>query len=470
MNIRPNSTGPASPNSSPPQSRQSQSDHPQDLSNQDSLGESVPQGQKKAWSFLFYNVGQGNLTSMATASLQQLEQVGSDENTHVIALNFRQRPSHQELLHRFTEFEGARSYYVTSHPKASAQAWLGPQVGSLADCALASPDKIRSRQLPLEPLSAADMSNPDTLKKFLMDNIRRFPSEHIALAITGHGAAFQGQAITRGPEGRAALSNEAIASVLNQVAEETGQKVDVVNLNTCYSANLESLYALKDATQVIVASEDALAVGTQPFSEVIREVQNRQSAGQSVDARDLAKIFVNKSQEQPLHQLHTPTLTALDAPKLAQVGESLANFQELCLKENVSPAQLRECLAVAVQIDFSHEPREVRLTDLGSLMKVVEEKIANPKLQAAAQAVALSLTRSVLAEQHSTSDDENWISKSVRRIPFLVGQQKDLGGATGLTVFWDPQEKHRLELISQGSYGQHYAQAFSAFMDFLSQT
>jgi hypothetical protein len=427
------------------------------------------EGQTKAWSFLFYNVGQGSLTSMATNTVQQLEQIGSDSNTHIVALNYRERAPHEELLHRFTAYQGARSYYITQNPKPTAQNWLGPDLGSLADCALSGPHKIQSPQLDngSNPLTAAQMSSPDTLKAFLLENIQRFPSQHIALAITGHGAAFQGQAITRSAQGRAALTNDAIATVLNDVAQQTGQQVELINLNTCYSANLESLYGLKDSTAAIVASQDTVAVATQPFAQVIGEVQQRLASGQAVEPLQLAQIYVDKAHQQPLHQIHTPSLSAIDTSALGNLGDQLAAFQQSCIEHQISPSVLRNCLQEALAIDFSQEPRQVQLTDLGSLMTLVAKKVDNPTLRQNANQVLSALKSTVLAEQHAVASDENWVSKAVRSLPYLVGPQKDLTGASGLTVFWDPQETRRLDLISQSAFGQDHP--VTQFMNYLAQ-
>lgn len=420
-------------------------------------------GARKAWTFLFYNAGQGNLAPMTTASLAALEQVGSDEQTDVVALNYRERPKHERVLGRFAEYEGARCYHVTRAP-SSGSSWLGRELGSLADCALASPKDLHSEVLgqPVGPGECAKMADPATLKAFLLENMARFPAEHFALTITGHGAAFQGQAIVRGPQGRSAISNDDLARVLREVAQESGQSVDLVNLNTCYSANLESLYSLKDSTKALVASQAALSLATQPFAPVLAEVQQRLGAGRSVSPQDLARVFVDQAAAQPLSGLYSPTLSAFDAGALGILGSSVGSLQAVCQEQGISPKVLRECLTEALGIDFSGS---VQLTDLGSLAAVMAARIEDEKVRGAATQVAQDLRTAVLAEQHAQPGQQSLLERGVRRVPFLVGPQRDLSGATGLTVFWNPDEKERLALIGDSSFGKDHP--LGRFMEYL---
>lgn len=408
----------------------------------------------KQWTFLHYNAGQGQLAEIGTHALQQLESIGSDENTDVVALNYREHTP----LGRFEEYEGGRTYHVQKCKDAAA----GGELRSLVRCALTSPAALSSPELarPIEAGEAAKMSDPATLKAFLLDSMKRFPAQHFALAITGHGAAFQGQAITRGPEGRKAITNDQLGKVLREVREETGQGVDLVNLNTCYSANLETLYSLKDATKTVVASQDELAMGTQPFAQVLAEVQQQLSEGATVEPSDLGRLFVQHAARQPMHTVYSPTLTAVNTAALDALGESVAALQTKCQELGIRPGQVRECLEQAVGVDFAPG---VELTDIGSLAKILGERF--PQLRETTGEVEKRLQEAVVAEQHSTPEQASRLAKLVRKLPGVVGPQKDLTGATGLTVFWNAQERERLALVEDSAYGR--AHPVDAFMEYL---
>src|SRR5262249_21961566 len=125
---------------------------------------------KKDWTFLFYNAGQGALTRLAAHSLHDLEQVGSNDQVDLVALNY-------------SEKQGA-----TLSPLAPSlgHAPRGAR-GSLLDCA--SPGRLQSPALahPVASGEAARMSQAETLKATLLETMRRYPSRHFALALTGHG-------------------------------------------------------------------------------------------------------------------------------------------------------------------------------------------------------------------------------------------------------------------------------------------
>ncbi len=211
-----------------------------------------------------------------------------------------------------------------------------------------------------------------------------------------------------------------------------------------------------------MASQAALALGTQPFGEVLNELQSRNG---QVEAPEFAQLFVEKSKEQALSELHSPALAAFDASALGRLGDAVSKLQTSCMENGVSPEQLRECLAQAVKIDFAQEPRRVELTDLGSLTEVMSQKLSPRAVKKAAQKVREQLRQTVLAEQHSTPEQEGFLSKLVRRLPFLVGPQRSLEGATGLTVFWAPQESERLKMIAESQYGREHP--LNEFMSYL---
>lgn len=409
----------------------------------------------KQWTFLFYNAGQGPLAEIGTHALQELERVGSDAHTDVVAFNYREHTP----FGCFEKYEGGRTYHLQ---KQSSTLKPRGELGSLLSCALSYPGRLQSPVLdtPVAAGEAARVSAGEPLKSFLLQAMKRFPAQHFALTLTGHGAAFQGQLVTRGPDGRAALSNDELARVLREVKEETGQGIDLVNLNTCYSANLETLYSLKDATSIVVASQDALALGTQPFAAVLADVQKQLAEGGKVDSRQLGRTFVEEAARQPLHSLYTPTLTAVDAGSLGRLGAAVAQLQQSCLDHGISSGQVRDCLQRAVAIDFAEGSQ---VTDLGSLADSLANRF--PELREAAQEVKNALSQAVVAEQHGDPTEESGLAKLVRKVPGLVGPQKDLRGATGMTVFWDGGAPERRAFIEESAFGRDHPPG--EFLDYL---
>lgn len=426
----------------------------------------VPENQEKEWTVLFYNAGYNDEATMCTYSLDRLGSVGSDQNTHLVVMNHRTRWVGDKLLGRFAEDEGTKTYYVTKDDAQPDGGWeksLPTDAQALARVLKSGPHQVHS------PVIDRHADNPNmgdsaTLKKFLLDNMKRFPAKHYAVVLSGHGAAFQGQMIMHHPEGR--MTNEELGQVFQDVTAATGKKIDVVNFNTCYSANLESLFPLKNATDAVVASEDTVFAGTQPLAEGVADLQQALKAGIEINGKDVARLFVERARGQDMGNLFVPTLSALDPGKFENVATSVKALQETLMAEKVDPKVLVDCLKESVRFDYSAIPRDIYVTDVGSFASKVAEKVGNEKAKAAALALVKELKSCVLAEQHAEHQNETLTTKSLR---LLLGAEKDRTGAMGLSIYYDEDvnNESRLKRVESTDYGRQNDPG--AFLRYLSQ-
>lgn len=406
--------------------------------------------EEKDWTLLFYNAGYADEAKMCTATLADLERVGSNADTHVVAFNHRTRWSPERLLGAYAEFDGARSYYVTQAPAGPRLTdRLPDDLGSLADFALSGPRDLKSPEL---GRSDANPGEAETLKRFLVDTMKRYPSKRVALVLSGHGSAFGGQAIMHRPEGR--IKNEELARVLREAEAETGRKLDLLNLNTCYGANLETLYPLRDAARAVVASEGGVFAATQPFGRVLQTLQEGLATGRDVTGPELAKVCVEEARRQPMGNLYTGTLTAVDAAGVEAVARAQSHLQEVLRDREVDPALVRGALKDAKRFLYSSVPQPVYLTDVASFASLLEERVADPQVQAAARAVQDRLSSCILAEHHEDPARESLGTKGLR---FLLGRElPDLSGLGGLTVYLDENPagpNNRVEQVGKTEYG-----------------
>lgn len=405
---------------------------------------------EKDWTLLFYNAGYADEAKMCTATLADLERVGSNADTHVVAFNHRTRWTPERLLGAYGEFDGARSYYVTKAPEQPRLTERLPaDLGSLADFALSGPHQLKSPEI---GRSDANPGEAETLKRFLVDNMKRYPSKRVALVISGHGSAFGGQAIMHRPEGR--IKNEELARLLREVEAETGKKLDLLNLNTCYGANLETLYPLRESAQALVASEGGVFAATQPFGRVLDSLQQGLAAGRDVTGPELARLCVEEARRQPMGNLYTGTLTAVDASGVASVATAQSRLQEVLRDREVDPAVVRGALKDARRFLYSSVPQPIYLTDVASFASLLEERVADAEVRQAARAVRESLSRCVLAEHHEDPARESLGTKGLR---FVLGRElPDLSGLGGLSVYLDEDPagaNNRVEQVARTEYG-----------------
>lgn len=420
------------------------------------------QARPKEWTLLFYNAGSNDEGMMCTANLLDLERVGSDENTDVVCLNYRSGWLPERLLGKDTEFVGARTYHVTKNPEAP-QATSEPR--RLLELARTSPSAIRSPELERLP-AGTNMADPATLKKFLLDNMNRFPAKRYALVMSGHGSGFAGQAIVHQPDGRKVMSNEQLGRALREVAEETGKPLDVINLNTCYGAGLEVLHPLREGARHAVASEGVVFGHTQPFGDVLAGLQRDLKAGKDVDGAELSRRFVEESHNQQMSSLATATLSAFDLKGILQVGEAVGALHEAVMTAGVPPETVREALKDSLKFDYSGVPRLVHVTDLVSFA----EKLAAKAPQVAEQAgrVKESILSCRIAEQHEAPENDTPFTRLLR-LP-LRKPETSLAGLGGLSLHYDADVNapgNRLKQIKDTEFGQ--AVGIEKFLTYVSQ-
>ncbi len=410
---------------------------------------------EKDWTLLFYNAGYADEAKMCTATLADLERAGSDSHTHVVAFNHRTRWAPERMLRAFREFDGARSYYVTRRPQTEEPHWkamLPPDLRSLVGFAMSGPRALSSPEIQRYP-EDTNPGSAQTLKQFLVDNMKRYPSRRIGLVISGHGAAFGGQAIVHGPDGR--IKNEELAQVLREVEAETGRKLDMLNLNTCFAANLETLYPLRDSARALVASEGKVFAATQPFGQVLQTLQQGLEQGRDVTGADLARLCVEESRRQPLGNLYTGTMTAVDAAGLQEAARAQEDLQQTLRLRGTDPQVVRQALRDAKRVLYSASPERIYLTDVSSFASLVEERVADEEVRAAVRRVREAIQGCVLAEHHEDAARESLASRAGRLV--LGHPLPDYSGLGGLTVYLDgdPEGRNnRVDQVTQTPYGQ----------------
>lgn len=165
-------------------------------------------------------------------------------------------------------------------------------------------------------LSESPSSRPasaDDMAEFVRDNAARFPAEHYALIVCGHG-------IARDSVGKMPLAD------LAEGLRASGQKLDVLVLDACGLGNLESLMPFADVARYAVVSEAPLKTGVIGWETIVHNLGTTPSAD---SFGDLAVVVaadnpqcttvsvVNLEKLQPLRQALYP-ISPVDARRAAR--------------------------------------------------------------------------------------------------------------------------------------------------------
>ena len=404
----------------------------------------LPQGQVKDWAVLVYNAGETDEGLMSTHNLLDLQQVGSDANTHVVCHNYRS-PWLYEKLGIGNEHLGSRQYYVSREEGDSRQVLRG-EVGHFASFLRSTPGRITSPELPVAEGKVHEAAH---LKQFLLDSMKEFPARHYCLVMSGHGCGFAGQAVTA--QGR--MSNDDLGKTLREVAASVGKPLDVINLNTCYSGALEVMQPLAGGALVGVGSESTVCGANQPLAGTLSALQNSLKAGESVSPQELGQLFVAEARHQKLSNLYTPTLSAIDLKRVGALGDQVAELHAQILDQKIDRQLLRDALAASVKLDYASVPRKVEVTDLGSFVDRLGETC--PQLSEKCAEISATLQETVLAEQHQSLLKESPTTRLLR--PFLGKPNEDMSGYTGLSLYYEDKPQlagHRLAQVENTPLGQ----------------
>jgi hypothetical protein len=421
--------------------------------------------EKKPWTLLFYNAGPADQSRMGRAVLKSLEEAGAGE-CDVAVFDHSTPYLPETLLQPFGWFRGVngtRTYQVPreARPESTPLKKLDESLESFAKFVKVMPSDIRSLVVEEHP-EGTDPGQAETLKKFVLDSMRRYPAERYAVVITGHGAAFGGQAIVGTTGSR--MENRELASVFREVKEETGQGVDLLNLNVCFGANLETLSEFEGAVPTVVASESSIFAAGQPFGQVMTTLNGALAAGQQVDGQQLGRLFVKEAEHQALSNLYTPTLSAIDTGRLRALRAELRTFHEKAQQLTDSPT-LRQAVQDSARFLYNGNERQVHLVDLGSFLSQLKKEPLPRELQEVIGRVEQALAACILAEQHAHSGKETLASRLLEA-PFQRGDIETVK-PTGLTVYYDDDVEgpnSRLEQLPRAYLEETQTEPFLAHL------
>lgn len=352
--------------------------------------------QPKKWTILYYFDGKNNLAPMAQHSYNSIDKVGSDDNVNLVA--------------------------QLGMPKKGVLQGLVQKKGGAAQ---------------LTDIGEKDMGSAENLRQFVEWGMKRYPAEHYALVMWDHGAGFKGSMVD--DETGHIIQNHDLAKALEDVAQSTGKKIDVLNWNACLMQQAEVGYELRNAADYMVGSQEVEAgmrlpipgvFGTTPQHEVAKDVQEAIKTKGDLTPEEMAKLFVFEAKHQFGSQLFTPTQSAIDLSKMESVKSSMDALAGALLEAiEADPSMLdrvRSDIKGAqrmIAADMHLEPY-VDYRDLGDFARVLvkDEKLnaVNPKIAEAAKGVMAAVQDAVIAEQHA---------------PISGFGGKSLEGATGMSAY-----------------------------------
>lgn len=288
------------------------------IANDDGLGGSTPPDYNpKEWNFLVYFNGDTNLDLATIGNINQMELVGSTDKVRVLVLVDRAQGS---------KWSTTRLYYVTYDTDLN-------KIGSTL----------------LFDYGEKDMSDPNTLKDFIVYCQQTFPAAHTALSIYAHGGGVWPRGVTKPDKQNSkgmswdntsytndfdCLTTDKMAQALSQARAITSQKLDLFYLDSCIMQMTEVAYEWRNEADYLVGSEEDTFTMNNMSSDYYHILQNLNTiANNGQTSRDFAVSLVDVFYAMNLSRKTTTTISAVD---LAHFNQLFPAFQDFAAKLNAT--------------------------------------------------------------------------------------------------------------------------------------
>ena len=316
-----------------------------------------------------------NLTTYQLRNVDNQELVGSDANTHLVA--YVDAGPNQHFI---TGKSGAQSYYLNKDTQK---------------------DKLNSEVIE-DFGNHVDMSNPATLTKFIVDGMKKFPSDHVAVILNDHGGGFTG-AMADDHDG-GFMSTPDLKKAFADAEKITGKKVDIIGFDACLMAETEVAYELKDSANILLASEESEGGPGWIYNEMLGKsmgesigmLQSALDKKINVSPEEFAKIVVKGNEN---HQNDIPTFSATDLTKMDKLTAATADFAKAIINSD-EDAAIKSAIGKADHYGGYYRPYK-DLHDLHHVADLVEKGVQGPELKKAAQEVKKAFNEAIIANESS---------------------------------------------------------------------
>jgi Clostripain family len=252
---------------------------------------------QKPWTFLIYFAAANDLNTLAQSDVQEMMQVGSNDNVNIIA-------------YLTTQSEGQEKQTKKIYIEKDNLIQVGPTL-------------VRDSGDVATLMEALEWANVD------------YPSDHLAVVLWGNGSGplnrSDNESHSRGicydgETGHYLTDNDcfdAFAWACNSL--RGGKKIDIIACNACLLASLEMAYTFAGCAHYFVASEEVIAGDGYHYAYLLNQL-----AYESLDALSVAKHMVNAYNHDYVGTSEY-TLSAIDLNRLRPLIDNVNTVAQVLL-------------------------------------------------------------------------------------------------------------------------------------------
>jgi len=331
------------------------------------------------WTFMTYMAGDSDLWEEAYDDINEMEDVGSTDDLNIIVLfdadgGHNTKPNDSNL-YRVTYDKYlplAPDWYDRTAPKSPIVDTLGEVV-------------------PLYPNNEVDMSNPETLIKFINFTVTHYPAKHYFLDLWDHGDGLQ----TCRDYGQYLTISE-LDYALNESLKNVGlDKFDVIAFDSCLMGRVEIAYQMINYADIVIFSEKNNPSDGMPYDEILAALKENTS----MSKENLSKIVVKEFQESYVNVCDkSVTFSAINTSYLPQLADCIDRLAEHLI--SLLPHFKTE-IAYAYNSVETYEGK--RFADLYHFAELLSNSASSTKTRTLVREVMAWVNCSVILEKHWTN-------------------------------------------------------------------
>jgi hypothetical protein len=195
----------------------------------------------KDYLVIVYSAGDNDLRDYLFNDLDEIEEVGSNENIDIVAIADQGKYGNQ--------WQGCRILHLQKDTQKN---------------------KINSPVIGEYP--KVDMSDPKFLEQSLTEVINKFPAKNIMLVISDHGSGWEGVIVDNDSQNFIdgfKMTLPKLRDALKNVMKNTNKKIDIITFDACLMGSSEVMVELKDVTNYVVASQQLVGAEGLPYKKIL---------------------------------------------------------------------------------------------------------------------------------------------------------------------------------------------------------
>jgi hypothetical protein len=323
---------------------------------------------RRSWTFMVYLGADNNLSSAGISDLNEMAQVGSDENVNIVV--------QAEFSTEYTDF---------------AAVGQGSYNGDTIRCLVGKADAGSGFDLESgTSIGNVDMASPATLTAFIQWAAAQYPADRYALVIWDHGAGWKRKG--RGAVEDATSGNFMTLPDLAKGVRDSGVSLDVIDFDACLMAMYEVAYEFLSLTDYMVFSEETEPGAGNPYDTILAAL----TANPQMTPRELAVEIVERydAYYASSERSEDVTKSAVDMAMIAALHEAMVAAAEAIVADFGTVGAV---IAAAQQnTQKYYYPTN---HDLYDFFDYVDTNIVQGSVKEAAQAVKSAVTGSVIANR-----------------------------------------------------------------------